>query len=169
METIAFFNRENVSEDELKAFRHRRAVRCVVFDNEENVALLYVPTGEYYGLPGGGVDQEETFDEGVVRECKEELGCDIELVKTLGRTLEYRKKHTLINESHGYMSRVVGEKGSPILIGDENEDEKNSEIVWMRLEKAIELMEQIPEQENLYNQYCNERDLAFLRKAQELR
>lgn len=169
METIATFNKENVLEDELKDFRHRRAVRGVIFDDKGNIAFLYVPARKYYGLPGGGVDQGENFDDGIIRECKEELGCDIEIVKTLGKTIEYRKNHNLINESYGYIGKVIGEKGDPILVGDENEDEKNSVIVWVSLEKAIELMEQIPHQENLYEQYCIERDLAFLKKAQEVK
>ncbi len=167
METLAIFNSENVPEEELNHFRHRRAVRGVVFDADKNIALLHAVKEGYYSLPGGGVDQEENFEQGVIRECKEEIGCDINIISKLGKTLEYRKKHTMVNESHGFTANVIGEKGSPIFIGDENEAEKNSVIIWIPILKAIELMENTAKQENLYSQYCVDRDLSFLKKAKE--
>ena len=168
METLKIFNEEDVSEEELKDFRHRRAVRGVVFDADKNIALLHAVKEGYYGLPGGGVDKEESFEQGVIRECKEEIGCDINIISKLGKTLEYRKKHTMVNESHGFTANVIGEKGSPIFIGDENEAEKNSVIIWTPILKAIELMENTTKQENLYSQYCIERDLIFIKQAQKI-
>lgn len=167
METLAVYNDENVSEEELKGFRNRRAVRGVIFDADKNVALLHATTVNYYGLPGGGVDPHETTHQGIVRECKEEIGCDIEILSELGKTLEYRKGNSLINESFGYMANVIGEKGMPIFVGDENDLEKNSVIVWVPLSEAIDLVENTPARDFLYSQYIARRDLTFLKKAQE--
>lgn len=36
---------------------------------------------EYYDLPGGGQEQYETLEEAVVRECREETGFDVEVVR----------------------------------------------------------------------------------------
>jgi len=163
MNIIATFNKENVSDNEVKQFRHRRAVRGIVFDSDNNVALLYAKNNGHYGLPGGGVNFEETYEQGVVRECKEEVGCHIEIIKYIGTTLEYRKHDDLLNESWGYLTKVIGEKGLPIFIGDENEYEKNSVVVWVSLKEAIRLMELTPTQSELYNQYCLDRDLIFLK------
>jgi 8-oxo-dGTP pyrophosphatase MutT (NUDIX family) len=167
MNLIASFNKENVTEDESKQFRHRRAVRGVVFDLENNVALLQAPNEGYYGLPGGGVDTEEIYEEAIVRECKEEIGCDVEIIKYIGTTLEYRKQNSLLNESWGYIAKTIGEKGAPVFIGDENELEKNSVVIWVSLVEAIRLLESIPAQSGIYNQYCIERDLAFLRASDD--
>lgn len=167
METIAIFNQENVPNTDIKDLRYRRAVRGVIFDNESNVAMLYVATEGYYGLPGGGVDQNEDFTQAIVRECKEEIGCTIEIISELGKTLEYRKQNNLLNESHGYSGEVRGEKGNPTFLGDENETEKASTIVWVPIGEAIRLMEDTPPQEKLYSQYCIDRDLIFLKRAQE--
>ena len=165
MNLIAYFNKENVSDDEAKQLRHRRAVRGVVFDSDNNIALLHAKNEGYYGLPGGGVDSEETYEQGVVRECKEEVGCDVEVIKYLGTTLEYRKRSKLLNESWGYITKVIGEKGLPILVGDENEAEKNSVVVWVSLKEAIRLMEATPIPSELYEQYCLDRDLTFLKAS----
>jgi len=165
MNLIASFNQENVSGDEIKQLRHRRAVRGIIFDSDSNVALLHAKNEGYYGLPGGGVDSEEKYEQGIVRECKEEVGCDVEIVKYIGTTLEYRKRNNLLNESWGYTTKVVGEKGLPILIGDENEIEKNSVVIWVTLTEAIRLMQLMPIQSELYNQYCIDRDLTFLQVA----
>ena len=46
---------------------------------------------EYYVFPGGGIEEGETPEEAAVREVKEELGIDIEIVKLL-TTLTFNNK-----------------------------------------------------------------------------
>jgi|JI10StandDraft_1071094.scaffolds.fasta_scaffold20093_5 8-oxo-dGTP pyrophosphatase MutT (NUDIX family) len=167
MNLITSFKKENITDTEAKLFRKRRAVRGIVFDTDNNIALLYVKKQEYYGLPGGGVDDAETYEQAIVRECREEIGCDVEIIQYLGTTLEYRKADSVINESWGYIARTIGEKGLPILFGDEDEVEKNSVVIWVPLQEAIRLMKSATE-ENLYSQYCIERDLAFLEYTQTI-
>jgi mutator protein MutT len=36
---------------------------------------------EYYTFPGGGLEEGETPEEGTIREIKEELGIDVEIIK----------------------------------------------------------------------------------------
>lgn len=159
--STTIFNNENVLETEYEQYRHRRAARVVVFDNNDNVAILHPIEKNWYGLPGGGVEEGETYEQGIIRECKEEIGCDIKIETLLGITIEYRKLDNLINESHGYTSHVVGTKGRPFA-----DDETNDSIImWMPISEAIHLMENTPQQENLYDQYCIERDLTFLKQA----
>lgn len=38
---------------------------------------------EYYTFPGGGLENDETLEEGVVREIKEEFGINVKVVKKL--------------------------------------------------------------------------------------
>ncbi len=167
MQTIAIYNNEEISEAELASFHHRLAARGVIFDAENKVALLHIKTKGYYNLPGGGIEKGEDARQGLIRECQEEIGCAIEITAELGRTLECRKETTIVNESHGYMGTVKGQKGNRILLGDENEAEKNAVIIWVTLEEAIRLMENTARPERLYSQYILARDLAFLKKAQE--
>ncbi|GAW51681.1 MULTISPECIES: NUDIX hydrolase [unclassified Nocardioides] len=48
------------------------------------LALWNEPSRPQWTLPGGGVDLDETVEEGAVRELREETGYDVELVRLLG-------------------------------------------------------------------------------------
>ncbi|MEO5646410.1 MAG: NUDIX hydrolase [Candidatus Paceibacterota bacterium] len=165
MDIIKIFNPEEISETEKATLRHRRAVRTVVFDEESCVALLHITNGDFYELPGGGVDTNESYEEGAIRECKEEIGCTIAIQKPLGIILEYRKRNTMINESHGFVGKLIDKKGIPILVGDENDNEKSAVVIWVPLSKAIELMESIPVSGEIYQNNSSYRDLEFLKCA----
>ena len=45
---------------------------------KENDVMLH-----YYTIPGGGVEEGETYREAAIRETKEETCCDIEIIKDL--------------------------------------------------------------------------------------
>ena len=55
--------------------KFRKAVRAVVFDNENKVALINVSKHNYYKLPGGGIENFESVEDALRRECLEEAGC----------------------------------------------------------------------------------------------
>lgn len=68
---------------------------------------------EYYVIPGGGLEENETLEENVIRELKEEFNTDIEIVKFLG-TEEYDE--TIANY---FLCKIVN--GTPKLGGEELE------------------------------------------------
>ena len=166
MEIIGRFNLENISEHESRSFKKRVAVRIVVLDTSNNVALLYSAKDNHYGLPGGGVDYNESAEEASIRECKEEIGCDVIVDKELGQTLEYRKGFQQINQSYGFVARVYGGKSIPIPTGDEIE--RQVTVVWVLLSEAIALLEKHSVLKDLYLQQVIQRDLTFLRRAKAL-
>ncbi len=53
--------------------------------NDDRVLLLEVNDGEdaWWSFPGGHQEFGETIAESVVRECREELRCDVEIVRCL--------------------------------------------------------------------------------------
>ena len=66
---------------------------------------------EYYVIPGGGIENGETRRETVVRELKEELGLDIELIGYLGVV---EKEKTI---EHYYVAKRIS--GEPHISGEE--------------------------------------------------
>lgn len=60
----------------------RISSRCILIENR-NVLLIYRERdGEkYYVFPGGGIEEGETKEACIKRECKEELGIAIEIKK----------------------------------------------------------------------------------------
>lgn len=135
MRQICLLNIENVTEEEIKKYWSREAARAVIFDEENNIALIHATKNGYYKLPGGGIEKGETNEEALKRECKEEIGCNIEITGEIGMTLEYRKKYNLKQTSHCYTAKLVGEKGTPTLEPDEIAE--GFEVVWLPLNQAL--------------------------------
>ena len=109
-----------------------------------------------------GIEEGETNEMALKRECKEEIGCDVEIIKELGLTLEYRKKYKLKQISYCYIAKVMGEKGIPKL--EKDEIAEGFETVWLPIEEA--LIKVIESKPTIYEgQYMNARDIALLKQA----
>ncbi len=167
MEVLKLINPEGVTEEEVKTYtKQRGAARAVVFDTEGKVALLNVSKKGYYKLPGGGIEEGENKEEALRRECREELGCEIEIGEYLGETIEYRKKFLIEQHCFCWIAQVVGEKGEPHFEPDELED--GFKIEWYPLNEAISVVEK-GQRSNYQSQYIIEREATFLKEAQKLR
>lgn len=71
----------------------RKAARAIVL-NGEDILLLYTKRYHDYTLPGGGIDDGETYKEGLIRELQEETGAhNISNIKEFGLYEEYRPWH----------------------------------------------------------------------------
>ncbi|MCC6711101.1 MAG: NUDIX domain-containing protein, partial [Candidatus Pacebacteria bacterium] len=91
MQLIATINPEQTTEQESKTYQIREAVRAIVIDEQNNLAILHVTNYQYYKLPGGGINPGENKLTALKRECLEEIGCEIEITAELGKIIEYRK------------------------------------------------------------------------------
>ena len=55
-------------------------VRAVIIDGDKMLMIHHVSPGkDIYVFPGGGVEPRETDTEALARECREEIGADIEI------------------------------------------------------------------------------------------
>ncbi len=159
MNQLALINPRNVSEEEALGYKVHEAARAVVLDENNLIALLHVARDNYYKLPGGGLEEGEDKIEGLRRECQEEIGCDVEVVKEIGTTLEYWKEDTERQTSYCYLAKVIGEKGTPN--HTENEKKRGFKAVWVPLEEAMRLVkESMPT--HFEGEYIIPRDIVFL-------
>ena len=77
----------------------RNAARAVIIQENKLLAVrMRDQDGDFYVLPGGGQQRGETLPVALKRECREELGCDIEV----GRMLYIRE---YIGKNHAFAFR----------------------------------------------------------------
>ncbi|OGI94489.1 hypothetical protein A3A03_00235 [Candidatus Nomurabacteria bacterium RIFCSPLOWO2_01_FULL_40_18] len=146
-------------------YKFRLAVKIIVVDPGGKVALVGT---KYRLLPGGGVEEGEKIIEAVKRECREEVGCNIEIDKEIAFTEEYRAQIARHQQTHFFLTHLVGNKGVPETT---QENEQGIEVDWYKLDDAIVLLEkevvEIPHES--YNACFNARThFAVLKELKNL-
>jgi ADP-ribose pyrophosphatase YjhB (NUDIX family) len=164
MKLIKLMNPENASEEEVKNFIVRAAVRAVIMNEEGKIALINVVNEGYYKLPGGGIEEGEDKSMALQRECREETGSEVEVVGEIGIIIEYRKISNLKHTSYCYLTKTKGDK-SQLNLTDE-EKERGSELEWMSPSESLKAMRESNPAAFVCSAYIAPRDLAFLEEAE---
>lgn len=73
---------------------------------------------EYYVFPGGGQEGDETYEEGTLREIKEEFGIDVRVVKKLYEEYSEKFDQTTIYYLCEYVSGIFGTGTGPEFSND---------------------------------------------------
>jgi 8-oxo-dGTP pyrophosphatase MutT (NUDIX family) len=165
MKEILLLNPENVSEQEVSTYKVHESSRAVVVDDQGQIALLYVSRDGYYKLPGGGFEGAEDALTALARECREEIGCEVEVMGELGIIVEYRKKFALKQFSYCYVARVVGEKKAPEF--DAGEIRDGFMLEWLSYGEAIEAIEKSSRVSYEGGLYIIPRDRFIIENARE--
>ena len=76
------------------------------------------PIGEYYVFPGGGQEGDETYEEGVLREVKEEFGIDVKVIEKLYEMEHSNKMTKELFFLCEYISGELGTGTGPEFSGD---------------------------------------------------
>lgn len=119
---------------------YRRAARGIIM-NGEDILLLYTARYHDYTLPGGGVDEGENIEEGLIRELQEETGArNIHNIKPFGLYEEFRPWYKdnadiMHMESYCFTCSIDSELGKSSL--EEYEKKNGMEAVWMNIHEAI--------------------------------
>ena len=163
MKQLKLINPENVSEEEVKNYSVREAVRAVVFDEDKKVALLYVSKENYYKIPGGGIEYGEDKVKALLRECQEEIGCDVEFINEIGFIVEYRRIFNLKQTSYCYLAKVKGQKGTSSFTDSEKED--GFEQLWLPYDEALKTLAESKATSVEGSAYIVPRDTTFLKEA----
>jgi len=110
----------------------------VITDQNDRVLLLKASYGDFnWGLPGGALDTEETIHEALIRECTEELNCDVAIHYLSG--VYY---HSAYN-SQAFIFRCSLKEGAKIELSEEHTDyefcalDKLSKVQRIRVEDCL--------------------------------
>jgi 8-oxo-dGTP pyrophosphatase MutT (NUDIX family) len=102
-------------------------VKAIVFNADGHIAL-------FGGLLPGGVEEGETDEQALHRECLEEIGCLIEIESSLGMVIHYRDVLRKRYELRAYVVRYVG---MPIALTTDQEREIGVTLVWLPIDEVI--------------------------------
>ncbi|MCL2575770.1 MAG: NUDIX hydrolase [Defluviitaleaceae bacterium] len=118
--------------------KQQKSARVVLMDDNNLVAVLYLGALDFYTLPGGGVDDWESYEQGAIREVREETGCNCEIVNTLGRIDENSKTLGWNGVNICFIAKVKGEKGVCDMTQEEIDDK--TQLHWYSLDEALEII-----------------------------
>jgi len=162
MKELALIDSHNLAPSDIAKLQRRLAVRAVVFDADNKVALLHVRKNNYYKLPGGGIEPGEDSFSALRRECQEEIGCAVEINREIGSITEYRGD--LNQTSYCYLAKVAGKKSAPAFTAVEKSE--GFEDIWLPIDQAIETVSGA-ETDDEYGSVIRIRDAIFLREAEK--
>jgi 8-oxo-dGTP diphosphatase/A/G-specific adenine glycosylase len=110
--------------------------RAIIIDGED-VLLMFrrkIKNGqikEYYAIPGGGLEENETIEECVKREIQEEFNIEVEVKEQLGVVED--------DKNIGYIFKCSIISGTPILGGEELENNSEENYYEVRKLKVSEI------------------------------
>ncbi len=121
-------------------YSNRRSIYVLLFDDENKIASIKYreEIGHMYPLPGGGVNEEEEWTEGLMREVKEEIGCIIKDIKPIGSFASYDNSTMKCFQSIICIAKLHGKPGNPTSTEDY---EQGSNLVWVTMEELIKILE----------------------------
>ncbi len=132
-------------ENEKTKTNYRKAVRAVIL-KDDNILLVHTNKGDFK-FPGGGMNKEESQEQTLIREVKEETGYIVGDVKEkigvfIERSLDrYRKDFVFEMISTYYLCELTDGIADQEL--DEYEIELGFKPIWINLNEAIHVNEEI--------------------------
>ncbi|MET3726888.1 8-oxo-dGTP pyrophosphatase MutT (NUDIX family) [Fictibacillus halophilus] len=131
---------EDLNSGSFKSSVHREAVRAIIMKNN-HILLVQSNRGDYK-FPGGGVEENETQSDGLIREVREETGYSNCIVKdkvgiVIERNINEFDSDVLFQmTSHYYLCDLLNEEKVTQQL-DEYEFELDFTPKWVSLDDAI--------------------------------
>jgi len=97
--------------------KYRLSAHAVITNGDNHILLLKQNYNKKnWGLPGGSIEPGETVHQALIRECQEEIGCEIEVEYLSG--VYYHAEH----EAHVFIFRVKIDSAAQIKLDDEHSE-----------------------------------------------
>ena len=152
---------------EYSTITHTRSVaRAILINDSKEVCLLHVVgiddfgNRNYYETPGGGINNDESLEEAVLREIHEETGFHASIITYLGYVDDYYNLIKRHNITHYFLLKAESFDHEEL---EEYEKEIISEKVWVSFDKAINLYKNMNKEK--LETLVSKRELPVLLKA----
>ena len=140
--------------EEFESIMHY-AAKAVVIDEDNKIVVLYSKKYWWYELPWWHMDEGETIEQALIRECQEEIWCDVEIIHKIGMIIEQRYREQYKKTSYYCICKVIGQKWLPHLL----EWEVDQELETRRIGKnKLHNMFQQKTSDNKERIFCQMRD-----------
>jgi len=127
------------------SYSTRRSIYCLVFNTDGEVACVQFrkEIGTMYPFPGGGVNENESWEEGLIRELKEEVGCNVKDIQPLGSFDSYGNITGRWAQNIVCSARLDGTPGKNSPAEDY---EQGSRLIWLSMDKALNIMRKMTDE-----------------------
>lgn len=152
-------------------WKDRITGKAVIFNDNNQIALIGNRIHSFFLLPGGGIENGENIIQGVKRECREETGLEVELTREIGVSEDFRIRDAKHCITIAYFATALS-KGTPALTS--NEKDIGVYLKWFPFSEALTLLEDQREkvkkgEVKFYNTCFNIwRDHFFLLRAEKM-
>ncbi len=118
----------------------RPSARGIII-KDDKLAMVYSRKYDYYKFPGGGIEANETNEEALIREVKEEVGLEVipESIQEYGLAIRKEKgkvEDIFIQENYYYLCKITDKILEQDL--DDYEDEEGFILKWVDATTAID-------------------------------
>lgn len=140
MELICKITDEDIGEKTIEIDNPiiRIGARGIVIREDGKIAVFYKSNKNEYKLPGGGLEGTKKPEMAFKREVLEETGCEVEIIKELGMTEEYKTLGGFKQISYVFIGKVL--KDTKKLNVTKKEAEEGARLLWETPEEALELV-----------------------------
>ncbi len=131
------FNTEQKDIYTLSTYTLRLTVKGIIKNRDGDIALI--GRDGHFLLPGGGVDAGENKEQALQREIMEEIGCEIEKIKSLTILHQYRdltKKHYEIDFFEDTVSGEIKERTTT------QKAELKTIVTWKNIGEACKILKE---------------------------
>lgn len=121
-----------------KEYTERQTVKAIVFNEKGEIALVTNPVHNMCLLPGGGAESNNLESE-MIRECREEINQEVEIIGIVGTTKEFRDRDAKECITTCFTAKAIKQVEEDTRTEDEIKNGLN--VVWVDEEKAMNIFE----------------------------
>ncbi|HEU4743772.1 MAG TPA: NUDIX hydrolase [Anaerolineales bacterium] len=96
---------------------------CVVVNERDEVLLVLREDFRIWALPGGGIEQDETWEQAAVRETLEETGYQVEIKQYIGEYWRPQMSHGRGDLRHVFLAQAIDGTPAP-------HDKESIDVRW---------------------------------------